>query len=278
MDVDYKLEAEGELVWTCAGGHSHSFTCPGPSHVQMDMAMKMAPQGQKMTIEYGMELSGTTDSRSPSSEPVARRPARGRGRRVRYAPDRAFPGYAYLPGRDPHPTRDPRGHSHGHVVETARYLEADRWHENEEYLFGVDLYNEATCGRLTSVGELVAPREARSRPGELPPGPDPVQRGEPEDPDAAARRLARLAEMGTGRLEEVARRAGPHFMGVDVPAFSRPSARSPLPRRSPRRRARGSCSPESRRMSALGFEIDPDIAQASTPPGPSTPIRRSSSA
>ena len=60
MDVDYKLEAEGELVWDIAGGHIHSFDMSGPSHVQMDMAMKMAPQGQKMTIEYGMELSGTT--------------------------------------------------------------------------------------------------------------------------------------------------------------------------------------------------------------------------
>src|SRR5258705_6418050 len=60
MDVDYKLEAEGELVWDIAGGHMHSFDMSGPSHVNMDMAMKMSPGGQKMTIEYGMELSGTT--------------------------------------------------------------------------------------------------------------------------------------------------------------------------------------------------------------------------
>jgi hypothetical protein len=60
MDVDYKLEAEGTLVWDIAGGHAHSFDMSGPSHVNMDMAMKISPGGQKMSIEYGMELSGTT--------------------------------------------------------------------------------------------------------------------------------------------------------------------------------------------------------------------------
>ena len=31
----------------------------------------------------------------------------------RYAPDIPLPPYAYLPGRDPHPIRDPKGHMHG---------------------------------------------------------------------------------------------------------------------------------------------------------------------
>ena len=33
----------------------------------------------------------------------------------RYAPGRAFPPYAFLPGRDPHPRQDPRVHSYGTV-------------------------------------------------------------------------------------------------------------------------------------------------------------------
>jgi hypothetical protein len=61
MDVDYKLEADGELLWDLAAGHAHSFDMTGPSHVNMDMAMKMSPQGTKMSIEYGMEMSGTTE-------------------------------------------------------------------------------------------------------------------------------------------------------------------------------------------------------------------------
>ena len=59
MDVDFKMEATGELVWDLAAGHAHSFSISGPSHVNMDMAMKVDAQGQKMSIDYGMELSGT---------------------------------------------------------------------------------------------------------------------------------------------------------------------------------------------------------------------------
>ena len=60
MDVDFKYEAKGELVWDLAAGRAHSFNLTGPSHVNMDMAMKIEAQGQKMTIDYGMELSGST--------------------------------------------------------------------------------------------------------------------------------------------------------------------------------------------------------------------------
>ena len=34
----------------------------------------------------------------------------------RPVPDRPFPAYAYIPGRTPHPTRDPDGHSYGAVL------------------------------------------------------------------------------------------------------------------------------------------------------------------
>ena len=61
MDVDFKYEAKGELVWDLAAGRAHSFNISGPSKVNMDMAMKVDAQGQKMNIDYGMELSGNTD-------------------------------------------------------------------------------------------------------------------------------------------------------------------------------------------------------------------------
>jgi hypothetical protein len=60
MDIDYKFEGEGELVWDLAAGHAHAFTFSGPSNLNMDMAMKLEAQGQNMSIEYGMEMSGTT--------------------------------------------------------------------------------------------------------------------------------------------------------------------------------------------------------------------------
>jgi len=48
---------------------------------------------------------------------------------VRYASAKPFPRYAYLPGRDPHPTRDPRGHSYGQAEHAWPYLPAERWRE-----------------------------------------------------------------------------------------------------------------------------------------------------
>lgn len=55
--------------------------------------------------------------------------------------DLPFPPYAFIPGQNPHPQRDPQGHSHGQPEEKPAYLEPARWQENKNYLFGIDLYN-----------------------------------------------------------------------------------------------------------------------------------------
>lgn len=49
--------------------------------------------------------------------------------------------YRYIPGLGPHPRRNPRGHSFGEPEPTPRHCHPDRWHEDECYLYGVDLYN-----------------------------------------------------------------------------------------------------------------------------------------
>jgi uncharacterized protein len=59
----------------------------------------------------------------------------------RYAPDIAFPAYAYVPGQQPHPVRDPQGHSFGKVEEVVPCpdpLELERVHL---FRFAVDLFN-----------------------------------------------------------------------------------------------------------------------------------------
>jgi len=62
MDIDLKIDGEGELVWDMAAGHAHSFEMSGPVHVNMDMSMKIKPPGQgDMSVEQRMELSGTTN-------------------------------------------------------------------------------------------------------------------------------------------------------------------------------------------------------------------------
>jgi uncharacterized protein len=59
----------------------------------------------------------------------------------RLVPDEPFPPYAFIPGRLPHPTSDPAGHSFGiESIEPAK-IESERWHESRPYLYGIDLFN-----------------------------------------------------------------------------------------------------------------------------------------
>ena len=60
---------------------------------------------------------------------------------ARYRPDRPFPPYAYVPGRAPHPRRDPGGHSRGIETETPVALDLADWRCSDAYLYGVDLFN-----------------------------------------------------------------------------------------------------------------------------------------
>jgi predicted metal-dependent hydrolase len=54
---------------------------------------------------------------------------------------RPFPTYAYVPGRHPHPRRDPEGHSYGRPEPATAAFTQDQWHTTEDFLYGVDLYN-----------------------------------------------------------------------------------------------------------------------------------------
>jgi hypothetical protein len=59
----------------------------------------------------------------------------------RFVPDRPFPPYAYVPGRTPHPTRDPGGHSYGTEFEIPEPPDPEEWHACSDYLYGIDLFN-----------------------------------------------------------------------------------------------------------------------------------------
>ncbi len=52
----------------------------------------------------------------------------------------AFPPYRYVPGQEPHPVRDPRGHSYG-VPAEADQLDAEQWSSCQTYLAAIDLFN-----------------------------------------------------------------------------------------------------------------------------------------
>jgi hypothetical protein len=58
--------------------------------------------------------------------------------------DIALPEYRFVPGEQPHPIRDPAGHSYlppGAPPPSVAYKRAHRWRDCPAYLYGCDLYN-----------------------------------------------------------------------------------------------------------------------------------------
>jgi hypothetical protein len=141
---------------------------------------------------------------------------------ARYAPGRAFPSYAYLPGRDPHPTGDPRGHSYREAPPPpAAHVAPERWAEDEDYLFGVDLYNHGYLWEAHEVWEGLWHAAKH----------DPVQADYLQGliQCAAAclkvrmdqpRGVEKLAGLALARLERVAAAARGEYMGLDVRRFA----------------------------------------------------------
>ena len=55
--------------------------------------------------------------------------------------DRPFPSYRFVPGRSPHPVRDPEGHSYNKPPVQIKSFAAGQWQSCAEYLYGIDLFN-----------------------------------------------------------------------------------------------------------------------------------------
>lgn len=58
--------------------------------------------------------------------------------------DRPFPPYRFIPGKYPHPTAHPQGHSYrapGDPPHEVRLVAPENWADSENYLFACDLYN-----------------------------------------------------------------------------------------------------------------------------------------
>ena len=60
----------------------------------------------------------------------------------RYCPNEPLPAYRFLPGRNPHPTRNPAGHSYGREEPEVPWVAPGDWAESVSYLRGADLYNQ----------------------------------------------------------------------------------------------------------------------------------------
>jgi hypothetical protein len=140
---------------------------------------------------------------------------------VRRGTERTLPPYAYLPGRDPHPTRDPRGHSFTAAEAAPEALPPERWRESPEYLFGVDLYNEGYLWEAHEAWEGLWHASKGDRvQADFLQGLIQCAAAALKVPMDQPRGLARLAELGTAKLVAAARAAGPVYMGLDLLAFA----------------------------------------------------------
>lgn len=139
----------------------------------------------------------------------------------RLAPERSFPPYAFLPGRDPHPTRHPDGHSYSEEPEAAQpYIPAEQWRTNEEYLYGADLYNHGYLWEAHEAWEgLWHPAKGDALLADFLQGLIQCAAASLKVRMEQPRGVVKLAELGTARLERVAREGGTPFMGLDVLAF-----------------------------------------------------------
>lgn len=55
--------------------------------------------------------------------------------------DRPFPSYRFIPGKSPHPTRNPNGHSYNKPLEELTSFASKQWQTCDVYLYGIDLFN-----------------------------------------------------------------------------------------------------------------------------------------
>ncbi len=139
---------------------------------------------------------------------------------MRYAPLREFPPYAFLPGRDPHPTRDPGGHSFGREEHAATLLPSALWRENEPYLWGVDLYNHGFLWEAHEAWETLWHASKEDRPQALfLQGLIQCAAAWLKIPMGQPRGVERLSELAREKLLLVARAARGRYMGLDLALF-----------------------------------------------------------
>jgi hypothetical protein len=85
--------------------------------------------------------------------------------RPRFLPARAFPSYAYLPGRQPHPVRDPAGHSYKAEIQEAPIGGIES--KSERIYWGIDLFNHGYYWEAHEVWEDLWREAERGSPVRL---------------------------------------------------------------------------------------------------------------
>lgn len=128
----------------------------------------------------------------------------------------AFPPYRFIPGVNPHPHRDPGGHSYGEEHEKLEFMPPEDWQDNLEYLYGVDLYNYAYWWESHEAWEEIWHTTDKESPyGQMLQGLIQVSAAFIKWHLHQQTGMQKLFEIGRGRLEFV-REHSPIFMGLNL--------------------------------------------------------------
>lgn len=132
-----------------------------------------------------------------------------------------LPSYRFVPGLEPHPTNDPRGHSYNRPppFEVAP-MDGYRWWESPAYLYGCDLYNRGFWWEAHEAWEAIwqiAGRESPERAGlqgliQLANCHLKLYMGRPNV-------IPRLQQRYAGHFERVITLVDMPFLGLDLPNF-----------------------------------------------------------
>lgn len=127
-----------------------------------------------------------------------------------------FPAYRYVPGRTPHPRRDPGGHSYGRPEPRATPLDPAAWSASTTYLYGADLYNFAYWWEAHEYFEVLWQMTDKEGPlGQTLQGLIQIAAGNLKQFMGAESAAQKLWARGLARL---AKAPSPH-LGMDVRAF-----------------------------------------------------------
>jgi uncharacterized protein len=133
-----------------------------------------------------------------------------------------LPPYAFVPGAAPHPTRDPRGHSYSEDPEPpVPSVEPDDWNSSEDYLFGVDLYNEGFLWEAHEAWEGLWHVSKHDKvQAQFIQGLIQCTAGCLKIRMDQKRGMEKLFSAGIERLRSVVNDFGPYYMGLDIVEFA----------------------------------------------------------
>lgn len=127
-----------------------------------------------------------------------------------------LPLYRFIPGLSPHPRRDPLGHAFNHPETKLDFIDPQEWQKNHDYLYGIDLYNNAYWWESHEAWESVwHTTDKASAYGQYLQGLIQISAAFIKWFLNQHEGLVKLYTIGIGRLEFVAARHK-DFMGLDV--------------------------------------------------------------